>query len=415
MEKPYTLHFATPEGVRQSRRMEAGPLGARVSRSHRIDLAYLRGEIGVRGEAWDEEILQACRCWKSDRDTCETALHLAIESGYPPDALTDWFRVQFALLSEDGPEDEMESFLAHFDARPLPWVYIPPLHDALAVCGRIDFMQRIEDEAGENCAFDKETIQRFLEWTDGEVKLPSVPLLERARSGQKVSINEIFESVDDVTEEDRRALMGKPFSYASPPRFIYQVIFRPEPSASGEERKIPHDIHYRLVATPFATGHDKKWSTNFRVGFTNIFAEDSHRPPERRYEMRGPALSMHSLDVYLLKPFGSMTLLSTNANGFPGIHGRRKDDFVIIYIDDPKLPDAFSDRFEQSRDKLTAAPDPLEFDLIRKGNEIGAFVNGVCVVHLPVDPASKGEIEIAIRSMGMKVYVHEQDLWEFVE
>lgn len=415
MGEPYVLHFVTPEGEAETRNMNAGPLGARVTGSHRIELAYLQGDVGKRDPAWDEEIIQACACWKSDRETCETALHSAVAKGYTPDALTDWFRVQLALLTEDGPEAEMEAFLGHFTDQPIPWVFIPPLHDVLLVSGRIDFMQRIEKEAGSNCAFDRETIERFLKWTNGEVTLPTRSLLERINEMEKVSINRLFESVDDDTEEERYALMGKQFYYRSPPRFLYQVVYRPEESAVGGTRPIPHDIHYNLFVTPFATGHDQKFATNFRVGFTYVHPEDEPPSHDPRFDMRGPPLPIHCVDVEIDKPFGNLSLISSNGDRHPGMRKRRMDEFAIAYIDDPKLPEPLGERFEKSRDTWTDIPDPLEFDLIRYGNEVAAFVNSICVLHLPTDPENNDEIEIALRSIGMEVYVHEQDLWELAQ
>ena len=414
LETAREIEYVDPDGKLQSAQIEGGPTGAKFSRHYRLGVAYRRGEVGVLDASWADDIAVACASVVSDWDLSKTALHLALEKGYPEDELTDWFRCVFARFSENGPDDEMEQFLARFETGPIPWPLIPPLHDVLVASGRIDFMQRIEHDAESGGVFDSDTIEQFLKWTDGETKWPEEKLLSRAIANRGESLNGLFNSENDITEEDLQNHFGREFSWRTRPGQYFGLTYNSDVEKGGGGGKIPQNFHYRISLTLFATGLHPRWGTSFRVGFSNVFEDVNSAPLNTRFAMSGMPLSFRRLFVSLDKSYG-VTSAATSANSLPGSLTKRARSFNISFIDDPVLPENFEKSFEANREKYTEIPAPIQIDLIRYNHEVGVFINGQCWLHQPTDPDPDRDLEFRLHSVGLEGYLHEQDIWEILD
>ena len=280
MPGPYTAHLFEPENKVLTEELKPGLLHATFIRAYRPDIAYLRNEIGKRDPKWDDHLIFAGLAFPTNSQLAETALYHAVEAGYPEDELTDFFKVIFRTLSKEGPEKEMEKFLSHFEGKEIPWVYIPPLHSALIVTGRIDFMQRIADVAGDNCVFDAATIDQFLKWTKGKSKWPEGSLLERARENRRRSIaNKLTSSQRVQIIESRKRLedrlspgppINSQFSFNSPPGGYSHFEYTSD--------KMPHNLHQNIIVKLQANGIDRGWPTKFRIDWVTSIRKKGRHP-----------------------------------------------------------------------------------------------------------------------------------------
>ncbi len=401
----YNAHFYGPDGNEQPVDLEPGLFGARISRVYRPDIAYLRNEIGKRDPKWDRYLIIAGASYSSNAKLTETALHHAIEAGYRQDALTDFFQVLFKTFSREGPVKEMEKFLSHFEGKEIPWVYVPPLQRVLLVTGRIDFMQRIAEQAGDNCAFDAPVLEKFRQWTEGQTKWPEESLLDRAVAKRGDSIADIFTS---SRREGSKLYPADPVDgalrYSTPPGSSFHIEFVSD--------KMPHNIHFHTTLKLKATGIDRKWQTKFRIDWAYLYPDGKKLPVNPRFPSTmywTPARRF--LHLSLGKVY-SNSVLEVSALSLPGYTLTHETPLFIPFVKYPILPEFLVERFEESKDILAAEPKTMEIDMIRYHNEIGIFIDGICYLHLPTNPHPSKKIDLNMRSQGMNVAVEKQDVWE---
>lgn len=407
--EPYTAFFIDPDDKEQQVELEPGLQKVTYSRVYRPDLAYLRNEIGKRDPKWDRHMVFAGLAFASNAKLTETALHHAIEAGYQEDTLTDFFKVVFRTFTKEGPAREMEKFLSHFEGKEIPWIYIPPLHNALVVTGRIDFMQRIAKEAGDNCVYDAAMLEQFLEWTGGETTWPEGSLLDRARANRGKSIAGIFKTSqrvqvhqDGKRKEDQLGPgppVEEPFGFSSPPGNYFHVEYVSE--------DIPQNIHQHLAVKLQANGIDSGWQTKFSIDWVNLYSAKKPPPKNTRFYRTSPK-------TFLRFSTGTNygeTLVETAGNGMPGLILTHENIISIPFVENPILPGSLQEDFVKNKAKRSAEARVMEIDMIRYQSEIGIFVDGICYLHLPTDPKPKINIDLNIISLGMKVEIEEQAIW----
>ncbi|MFK5921095.1 MAG: hypothetical protein QM496_02880 [Verrucomicrobiota bacterium] len=403
INEPYIAQLVNPSGKVEEVEMEPGYFDAPYAKVHRLDVAYLRGEIGTSRVRWDRHILVACFYRKDDPAFAETALYHAVKSGYQEDAFTDFLRTIIKMNTGEGPAQDMERFLSHFEGKDIPWVYIPPLHNVLAVTGRIDFMQRIVEEAGDNCIYDNAVIKQFLEWTEGAVKWPEGSLLDRAKANRGESITGIFDSA--------RRMGGRVFPA---PAIDEKLEIKTAPGSyyhtEYTSENIPQNFHYHIKAKMVATGLHRRWATRFRVSIADLYSEQEPIPPDLRFPKTSNPFVYQFMNLNIGSNFYN-TVVDTVGNSLPGMILNRQEVVSIPFIDRPALPENLQIRFKNEKSKYTKEPQAVDIDLIRYHNEMGIYVNGICFLHLPTDPEPTRKIDFNIHAVGLNMTIEQQQVW----
>ncbi len=406
LHEPYTAKLIDPEGNEYEAQLDAGLLGIRARGEYHLEIAYLRGEVGTRDPKWDRQMLVACMTHSSDPELAETALHYAVKLGYPGDALSDFFRVIFQTFTETGPAKEVEQFFSHFEGKEIPWVYMPPLHNALVVSGRIDFMQRIADQAGTNAVYDPDTIKNFLQWTGGKVQLPEESLLQRALKARGPSLNDKLIGYRKGKPDPNGRKINSLLKISSMPGRYYSIEFQSD--------DLPRDIHYHARIWIQANGLSERFASNMRIGFVDRYDEDHGPIPLRYPRLGGVSFSHRHLFVSFTRSVYG-TLISTSGNEMPGLHWALSPIIEIPYVADPDIPESLLERYEKTKRTPGDEPKPIDVDLIRYKNEMAVFVNGVRHLHLPSNPEPDRKISVALHIVGLKVTMKKLAIWELTE
>lgn len=410
ISKPHFVKYIDPDGNEEKVMVGGGPIGATLSKSYSLGTAFLRGEVGSKNRDWDEELIAACIFCQSDQALAESVMHFAVENGYPLDDLVDFLAVQFQTYSPSGPDEAIDRFLGHFQKdEAMPWVYLPPLHEAAVVTGRIDLMTRIAKEAGLNCVFDEDTISKFLKWTGGETRFPQESLLQRAIANRGESIAHRFTSTE--IESRRGDRPGPPLDghidVSRDPGETFNVEYTSD--------DIPHNIHYHLKADLKATGEKMRGrQTRLLLLLASLYKDPHDIPQIEKYSMASPSLDRRVL--YLeLNPVYSFTGIETSGSSLPGINQTYHGIAHLPYVNNPDLPDHLQGPFDASNGTWSRETGPITIDMIRYGCEVGIYVNGICVLHLPTDPNSTRKVDFNLHSTAIEIESEEQNMWELID
>jgi len=407
MNQPYVAHLIDSDDNEQRVKMEPGSFEAPYAHIYRIDLAYLRNEVGLRSPKWDRHLIIAGLFILSNPPLAETALHHAIEAGYRQDALTDFYQIQFKAVSKEGAEKEMESFFDRFDGVEIPWVYLPHLHNALVTTGRIDFMKQIADQAGDNCVFDISVVNQFLQWTNGETKFPDKSLLDRANENRGDLITNISRSARIKGKQKSKAFkLNEPVEISASPEFTDHSEY----SVS----KIPHNFHYHIESKIRLNGIVDNDRPIARLYFTNEINGKKENPSMKRFLRRTIPFSRQSLHLAFSSNF-SYTVIEASGNKLPGLLLDRQKLITIPFVENPLLPETLQKEFETRQGSLVGPPLSIEIDLIRYRNEVGIFVDSICYLHLPANPIPSQDTNyntLVWDFLGMDVSIENQAIWK---
>ena len=428
IKDPYVVRLRDKEGVIQEIPVNGGRLDAKLNGYYRPELAYLRNKIGTRDPKWDDLVLTAFLRFRTQPQYAETSMYHAIKAGYQLDDLTDFFQIVFSMLSKEGPEASLENFLSRFEGMEIPWIYIPALHNALVVTGRIDFMQQIEEQAGGNCVFDAAVIEQFRNWRKGETKWPAESLLKRAEKKRGESITSIFESNQRFQMDPNRSrmdprripdefvpgpLVGEEFVLDTPPNVVGHIEFTAE--------EIPHNIHLHVITKVQSNGIlYGRFPADFNITFASLYPETIFGSEKSRFYSRGRNLHFPYpycfLDLQMGTFYsGKQVTVSTSGNGLPGYYNRYCYSLEIPFVEGAKLEGADNPGSIENLEKLiamrTGEAEPMEIDLIRYKDEIGLYINGICYLHQPTNPEPERNIDLNFRERGAKMSVEELDIW----
>ncbi|MDF1658918.1 MAG: hypothetical protein P1U58_14980 [Verrucomicrobiales bacterium] len=405
-DEPSSALIITPDNYEIEVDVEPGSLQAYSSGIHGLELAYLRGEIGVRNELWDDFITLACCTKLNSLSTMESCLHKAIEAGYEPDSFTDIFHVIIYSQTRWGPSGALDQFFSNFKAdQEIPWAYFPILHNALVASGRIDYMERLLSQVGDNTVFTREVIDQFLEWRNNQVKFPDKPLIERVMELERTSIADNFyhnvENHGAVPGEE----MGAEFKIST----RYPELYKTEYKSSY----IPQNFHYQIeVKMAQNTLHGR--TSSFIVLIANLFDEDEAVPEDIRYGTTGIS---HPYRLMYLKMGKRLAIvpLEVSANSIPGTAYSRQPYWKIPFTANPHITESARHWAEPFRSSFGEEPPVHKFDFIRLGNEMAIFVNNLVYLHQPTDPAPTREIDFNLHCRGLDVEILSHDIWELHE
>ena len=406
-EKPFTAHYIDPDGNPNQADLDAGLLGVSAKGEYRLDLAYLRRDVGVQDPRWDRQLVVACHVHRTDPALAETALHYAINLGYQEDALTDLFQIMFRTFTKEGPESAMESFFGRFEnEEDIPWVLIPPLQNALTVCGRIDFMERIEKIAGDNAVFTRPILDDFLNWTGNEKKLGKESLLKRAIAARGESLKDNFEPYKK----------GKPLKDG--PEITEDLKFSPRPGhyyyVEHRQKELVKNLHYQAEIELAANGLTPRWSTQLRICFLNQYSEDHPAPKTTRFPKSGISYPGRNLYLAMGRSIDG-TKITTSGSEMPGIRFAVTDCIEIPFVANPDVHEDIREEFEKTKGNPGENPSPVKVDMIRMGSELGIFVNDICLLHLPADPNTTTPFAIHIHGVGVSAEIRKAKVWKLAQ
>ncbi len=405
LAKPTTVEFITPGGANGKVDLDAGLLGGQKGEYH-LEIAYLRGDVGKRNKIWDRQMLVACMFQATDAKLAESALHHAIKLGYKEDVLTDFFQVIFQTISKNGPEKYMDKFLAHFEGKEIPWIYIPPLQNVIAVTGRIDYMKRIADQAGDNTVFDPGTIKDFLVWTGGKVKFPQESLVKRAIAKRGELLNSKFKPYRGGKKPKEGEIIEKELQFTGDLKKLYYCNYH----AYFEPNEFPHNIHYHAVIKLEAVGLNGKRSPLVRMGFSHLSTKEFPLDKTSRFARSGIAFYERLLYLGIMRKANG-TWISTSASTLPGLNAIHSPIFAVPFVASPLMQTAVLDTITARDEKDGKTLSSLTVDLIRLGSEIGVFIDGIPYIHLPTDPDDTGKFMIHLDSVGTEVEITNQEFW----
>ncbi len=407
LKKPSTVEFITPSGANGKAELGAGLMGGKYKGEYHLEIAYLRGEVGIRNKIWDRQMLVACMFQATDAKLAETALHHAIKLGYKEDVLTDFFQVIFQTISKNGPEKSMEKFLAHFEGKEIPWIYIPPLQNVIAVTGRIDYMKRIADQAGDNAVFDSVTIKDFLTWTGGKTKFPQESLVKRVVAKRGELLNSKFKPYRDGKKPKDGEIMEKELQFTGDLKKLYYCNYH----AEFKPNKFPHNIHYQATIKLAAVGLNGTRFPIVRMGFSRLTSKEFPIDKTSRFPRNGIAFYEQLLYLDIMRKTDG-TFISTSASTLPGLTAVQSPIFTVPFIASPAMPAGDLDTVIARDEKDGKTQSSLTIDLIRLGSEIGLFIDGIPYIHIPTNPDDTGKFMIHLDSFGTEVEISDQELWE---
>ena len=178
---------------------------------------------------------------------------------------------------------------------------------------------------------------------------------------------------------------------------------------------IPHNIHYYLKANLKATGGlQEGYQTRFLLLLANLY-EDPHDIPRReKYSMAADDLDRRVL-FCKLDPYYSYTRIETTGSSLPGIEQTYHNVDFLPYVKNPELSDRMQKIFDSSNGRLSRETGPITVDMIRYGCEVGVYVNGLCVLHLPTEPDSTRAVDFNMHTTAIEIDSEEQNMWEITD
>ncbi len=343
-----------------------GPIGVVHRPFNRIDLAYLKLRTN-RSAKWDKDVVLACLKWQTDAALAETAWHRAIDNGYSPDLLSDYFAAVFKMQQVGGAEAETTKFLSHFkSAAVVPTMFVPGLLPLLTSTGRIDALSDLSTHRSPVFPWTPDDIVRLQAWQKAGAAFPG--------SLVEVKKKEITGELQHLSGD----LSGMPYGAATSARVAPGSL---ESESFGLARPLKN-AHLKIRLKLRTSGDHAAIPSALRLSIVKRDQSAAKRPV--RYPAVRPYHDARMVSAAFLAGGndGTDDRLSMSSSGLEATWSAWSRNIEVLAEFDVHA------RAELDRPDARLGGDHefVTLDLIRLENEVAVYLNGASYLRLPVDP-----------------------------
>lgn len=344
------------DGTRYVHRIEPGLIGIRHYPFHAPALAFRRKYQDEDAE-WVDLAELGIFAWKRDSSLSKEAWFRALQKGYPEDEFSTYYKMLLSIGRGNSAESLRQFFVHYPEGEDVPLVFFDGIVSTSNASGEYQYLRRLAEQEPSSFYWSKDDLSTLAGFAKGATD-PEHDLLVRARAS-KFEI----EGSDLIPTPEFSNVRG----LASP------EVFRSRMSAVSKGRGMLHqsvakpdapltNVHMTFIIDDFERSHDSRtMASYFHLGFV---AGDYDGTESRSMSF----------------PPSNMALLKA------GVH------ISGVNNGDPVVPSfAFSSSGHDAKWGMDYLPyfktKEVMFDLIRIGSEVACYVNEVCVVRMPIDPA----------------------------
>lgn len=380
-EKDEVIYYCRAGGKKGDSILRPGRYGAKTSPVFRPQLDYLRGEIGKRGEGWDEPAVEALALLSTDPKAAGTAWAAARAAGYPEDELDAFVRAYCAAkLGREIPvRAAFEAVEREFTV--IPQGYFAYLEEMAYASGQTDILRRLQQlDPGSS-----EIGEDFLETWERYDASPVGParLLERAVAARGRDLRAELTTSPRVDEARRKAadrtlsLLQKGDGYLNPPPGGYSFADMVLPAGVD-------DFHCSVTFALSVSAFHEKWDPRVRIA---AFIAPEHELPV-------------AIGEFVLTPERTTRLTRFTYRGGCDtfLHER--------FLTEKRIP--LDEEFAEGEKKELSAP--FRVDIVRYGREMALYLDGESLVHLPIDSDIPTDF-LALSASGILMVFPDFQVW----
>lgn len=373
-----TLFFCR-DGKKGTATIQSGLIGVNFVESFRPQIAYLRGEIGRADPRWDEATVTALSLLASDPESALKHWEAVKALDYPADELDAFVRA-FASWRLGRNVPVREAYAAvDGEFKTMPRLYAAFLEDMAYATGQIDLLRSLHLADPDSSKVNAAHLKTWDTLSAKPVQARKLlDLAKRLRDRDLVPELVPLGGEDSPKWAERLEKLRTKGSFApSAGRYQTTKLRFPEGVA---------DYHLSLSCQLFVWDFHERWSSTVRLGVFSPTGEGN------RLGNRVLAELGVSADRYIgtrISSRGGYDAQSHyhNLSGKPiPVKGGEKEG------DPLKMSGAF------------------RIDLVRLGNEVAAYCDGIPYCHLPIDPASPSA-ELHWFASGISARVNRFEAW----
>jgi len=373
------LFFVRKGGFTETAVVPAGKIGFRSSYVFMPWLDYYRGEIGSQDTGWDTEVVAALESMHDDPDLAGQWWKDARAKGYPEDELDAFVNAYLGWRRGEviPVQETFDKVFEEFEV--LPAVYATRLEDFAFFSHRTALLRQLRELDPDSSLVS----QAYLEaWNLMEVQDPApINLLRVATDLRGDDQIDRVSAPSDVKRDYLPQLLDKKGLGAPPGHFNNPSMLLP---ADLE------DFHFSMTFSAHCTGYDERWGSLIRVVLSDRDRDSSSIPV-------GKTL----VDVGL----GDSQFIGPHV----AIKGGHVRDTRAFHEPMLNLPLVIKGQ-GVVREPLNGAYPRHRIDIVKVEDEIAAYVNGICYLHLPVDAQPKG-MALTVHICGMAMKAEKIHLW----
>ncbi len=379
------LFFVRKGGRLEEAIVHSGNIGYYYSEIFRPWLAYLRGEIGVLSDEWENDVVAFLMQLRNDPPEKLLESWEAIrEKGYPEDELDAVIRARIAWQQNEPAQvrDAFEKVVAEFEA--LPMIYFTMLEDLAVASNQTGVLRELHRL---DPATSMTTDDQIRLWDELEVD-PNPPHLNLLAKAEQLRGRDIVTELERL-EGEKDSVRGIELfrrsrrSDVSPGRFIN---FR---------NKIPDDVtnfHFHMVVVPECSGYSDSWVSNVKVSIDSIHKSGKAPYGSSLISRIGIGDSPYSGPYILSSGAHNAMIRKTDDEGLRiGLYNLDENKKMIRIREMPKTPHTL--------------------DMICLDGESAVFCDGRPYSHLPFSQDHDG-LAVVIHLSGMGALFTEINFWE---
>lgn len=348
------LFYVKKGGTSDFAIVKSGKIGVYYREVFRPWIAYLRGEIGTPSDTWEEAVTDVLLNLHDNPAEAEAGWNEVLEMGYPTDEMDAFVRA-YVRWRQGKPFSAKEAFdkvVQEFEV--LPAIYFAKLEDLAYASHQTEVLRKLHELDGETSLIGA----KYLETWDKLKPEASAPrnLLALAKKRRAEDLSEGLQMPDGASKSARpiqQLLDQKTIRVTAGQYRLHQ--FR-VPKGVG-------DFHCSFTAHIHCHEHSERWASLARLLLYADSKEDWEGFPSNRLARIGIGDSMKNGPYLRLE--GGMTSYSRHYEA-PELH-------LPVTLDE--------NRVVRPRDE--SAP-PHTLDIVKMGDEVAAYCNGICYLHLPV-------------------------------
>ncbi|MCB1203937.1 MAG: hypothetical protein KDN18_06735 [Verrucomicrobiae bacterium] len=373
-----TLFFCR-DGKKGTAAVKSGLIGVNFVESFRPQIAYLRGEIGRSDPRWDEAVVEALSLLAPDPANALKQWESARALEYPADELDSFVRAFTAWrLGRNVPVREAYAAIDG-EFKTMPRLYAAYLEDMAYATGQVDLLRSLHLADPDS---SKVTAAQLKTWETLSANPTEarrlLDLAKRLKGRDLVPELVPLEGEDSPKWAERLEKLRTKGSFA-PSAGRYQATKLRFPEGV-------RDYHLSLSCQLFVWEFHDRWSSTVRLGV--------HAPVEEGKRLGNRVLAE----------------LGVSADRYIGtrISCRGGYDAQSHYHNRPGKPiPVKGDEKEGEKLKMSGV---FRIDLIRLGNEIAAYCDGVPYCQMPIDPASPTS-ELHWFTSGISARINRFEAW----
>lgn len=374
------LFFVKKGGTSDFAIVKSGKIGVYYREVFRPWIAYLRGEIGTPSDKWEEAVTEVLLNLHDNPATAEAGWEKVLETGYPADEMDAFVRA-YVRWRQGKPFSAKEAFdkvVREFEV--LPAVYFAKLEDLAYASNQTEVLRKLHE-------LDPETSligSKYLEIWDKLKPEVSAPrnLLALAKERRAEDISEGLQMPDGAGKSARpiQELLDQKTVQVTAGQYRLHQFQVPK----GVE-----DFHCSISTHIHCHEHSDRWASLARLLLYADSREDWEGFPSNRLARIGIGDSVRNGPYLRLE--GGMTSYSRHYEA-PELH-------LPVTLDETK----------EVRPRDESAP-PHKLEIVKIGDEVAAYCNGICYLHLPVAKSIE-TMAFSLHISGLEFVLTDFDFW----